>query len=54
MFITLNQLNSKIKLDDGFSLKQLSINIFGSERLIKLVDAGYKYTDGKGKFYKLD
>lgn len=54
MFIALKQLNSKIKLDDGFNLKQLSINIFSSERLIKLVDTGYKYTDGKGKFYKLD
>lgn len=30
------------------------INMFDSEKLVKLVDSGYKYTDGKGKFYKLD
>jgi len=31
-----------------------SIHIINTKQLIQLVDSGYKYTDGKGRFYKLD
>lgn len=38
----------------GGPIVSWSIHILNTKQLIELVDSGYKYTDGKGRFYKLE